>query len=352
MSASREVLITARFFDTQAIEALRARGLRIHTGGVAFDAVDPEITRDMHAALESSSAWILGMAPVSRELLARYPRLQVVARRGVGFDTVDVAAIKDLGRVLTITPGCNEPTVADHAVGLMLSVGKRFHESHRRMQAGEKAVVVGTELHGKTVGLIGFGRIARLVARRLQGFDVRLLAFDPVPDERLAKEAGAEYASLEEVLRQSDVVSLHAPLSDGTRHLLDTRTIGMMKPGAILVNTARGELVDDAALLAALKAGKLGGAGLDVLGSEKDPSLERITRELLALPNVVCTQHTGGSSREGLARANMLAAQCVLAALDNGLMPSGCVVADGRPLILSACPGRSCTRPTTQETSE
>jgi D-3-phosphoglycerate dehydrogenase len=331
LSAGAEILVTTRFFDEKAAEALRGRGFRIHTGGVAFDAIDSTITSDMHAALDRSSAWILGMAPVSEDLLARYPRLKIVARRGVGFDTVDVSAVKGLGRVLTITPGCNEPTVADHTLGLMLAVGKRFLDSHRRMHAGEKAVVFGTELYGKTVGLVGLGRIARQVARRLKGFDTRLLAYDPFPDERVARDAGVEYVSLEEVLKQSDFVSLHAPLSEGTRHLINAKTIEMMRPGAILVNTARGELVDDAALLTALKAGRLGGAGLDVLGSERDASLEGITRELLALPNVVCTQHTGGSSHEGLARANMLAAQCVIAALENRPIPPGCVVADGRP---------------------
>ena len=330
MSASSDVLITTRFFDGHAAEMLRDRGLRVDTGGLAHDAVDATISDEMHASLEGASAWILGVAPVSRELLTRYPHLQIVARRGVGFDTVDVAAVKDLGRVLTITPGCNEPTVADHTLGLMLSVAKRMHESHQRVRAGEKSVVVGTELYAKTVGLVGLGRIARRVAQRLKGFEVRVLAYDPVPDEQLAQEVGAEYVSFEELLRQSHFISLHAPLNEGTRHLINARSIGLMRPGAILVNTARGDLVDDAALLAALKSGRLGGAGLDVLGCEHDPALEGITRELLALPNVICTQHTAGSSREGLARANLLAAQCVIAALEGSAMPSGCVVADGR----------------------
>ncbi|KQT11245.1 phosphoglycerate dehydrogenase [Ramlibacter sp. Leaf400] len=327
----REVLVTARFFDAQAMDALRARGFEIHTGGVAFDAVDSMITGDMHAALERCSAWIMGIPPVTRALLERYPHLRALARRGVGYDTIDAQAVKDLGRLLTITPGANEPTVADHTVGLMLAVGKRFFESHRRMQAGTRAVVVGNELFGKTVGLVGFGRIARLVARRLRGFDVRLIAHDPYADEPTAREAGVELASLQDVLALSDYLSLHAPLTDGTHHLVNPSTLAAMKPGAILVNTARGELVDDAALLAALKSGKLAGAGLDVLGSERDPSLESVTRELLALPNVVCTQHTGGSSHEGLARANMLAARCVISALDDATpLPPGCVVADGR----------------------
>lgn len=330
MTSGAGVLVTARFFDESAAGALRDQGFRIHTGGVPFDAIDGTITNEMHAALQESRAWILGMAPVSGELLTRYPNLQVVARRGVGYDTVDVAAVRALGRVLTITPGCNEPTVADHAVGLMLAVGKGLLESHRRMDRGEKAVAVGTELCGKTVGLIGLGRIARLVARRLKGFDAHVLAYDPFPDARVASDAGVEYASLEKVLRQSDFVSLHAPFIESTRHLINARSIEMMKPGAILVNTARGELVDDAALLAALRSGKLGGAGLDVFGSERDAALEAVTRELLALPNVVGTQHSGGSSREGLARANLLAAQCVISVLEDCPLPSDCVVADGR----------------------
>ncbi len=281
-------------------------------------------------ALDRCGAWIVGAAPITRELLDRYPHLQIVARRGVGFDAVDAGAIKDTGRLLTTTPGCNEATVADHTVGLMLAVSRRLLDSHRRMVAGEKTVVMGTQLAGKTVGLIGMGRIGRLVARRLKGFDVRLLAYTPSLDENAAQETGTEYATLAEVLGQSDFVSLHAPLNDATRHMINAQTIELMKPGAIFVNTARGPLVDDAALLAALKSGRLGGAGLDVLGSERDPSLEAITTELLALPNTVCTQHTGGSSQEGLERANMLAAQCVMAALECRPVASQCIVADGR----------------------
>ncbi|MDM0106572.1 phosphoglycerate dehydrogenase [Variovorax sp. J22R24] len=330
MTATPEVLVTARFFDQQAVQALRERGFYVGNGGVAYDAVDNTITPEMHAALVSARAWIAGIPPVSREVLERYPNLRIIARRGVGYDTVDANAVKDLGRVLTITPGSNEATVADHTVGLMLAVGKRFMESHRRMQAGERSVAVGTELYRKTVGLVGLGRIARQVARRLKGFEVRLITHDPFPDPRVAAELGVEYVSLGQLLKESDFISLHAPLTNETRHLLNAQTLGQLKPAAIVVNTARGELVDDVALLGALKAGRLGGAGLDVLGSEHDPSLDGVTRELLALPNVVCTQHTGGSSHEGLQRANLLAAQCVIAALENVPIPPNCIVADGR----------------------
>ena len=198
------------------------------------------------------------------------------------------------------------------------------------MRAGDRKVLVGTELSGKTVGLIGLGRIARQVARRLQGFDVRILAYDVSWDEDFARSAGIIRSSLDELLQESDYVSLHAPLTDATSRLLNEQTIASMKRGAILINTARGELVDEDALLAALVSGHLGGAGLDVLSSERDIMLPPVIESLLALPNVVCTPHAAGSSREGLARSNRLAAECVLAALENRPLRPECVVVDGR----------------------
>lgn len=332
MSTAPSVLVTARYFDEDAKAALRAAGFEVCHGGVAFDAVDSVITPEMHAALGRCSGWIMGIPPVTAELLVLYPRLLSLARRGVGYDTVNAKAVQDLGRVLTITPGANEPTVADHTVGLMLAVGKQFAESHRRLQTGVKAVVVGRELNGKTVGLVGLGRIARLVARRLQGFDVRVVAHDPYADAAQATQQGIELVTLKALLEQSDFVSLHAPLTDNTRHLINRDSLATMKTGAILINTARGELVDDAALLRALQDGKIAGAGLDVLGFERDASLEQVARELMALPAVLCTQHTGGSSHEGLARANLLAAQCVIAALTGKPVPPGCIVSDGRDI--------------------
>ncbi|MBD9394104.1 phosphoglycerate dehydrogenase [Acidovorax sp. ACV01] len=328
--ARADVLVTARFFDGEARRVLLEQGCQVSHADVPHDGVDSTITPAMHQALLTARAWIVGIAPVTREVLQRYPQLQVVTRRGVGFDTVDTMAVRELGRLLTNTPGGNEPSVADHALGLMLGVGKRLAESHQRMRDGNRTVLVGTELYRKTVGLVGLGRIARQIVQRLQGFEVRVLAYDVVQDPVYAAAAGVEYAPLEQVLAQSDYLSLHAPLSEGTRHLLGSQAFGQMKRGAILVNTARGELVDDAALLAALESGHLGGAGLDVLGSERDASLQAVTDRLLALPQVLCTPHAAGSSREGLARSNLLAAQCVLAALQGNAVPPQCIVADGR----------------------
>lgn len=332
-SSPADVLVTIRFFDEAAVARLQARGHRVIRADIAFDALDTAITPGIERALETAKAWILGTAPVTRSLLERYPHLKVIARRGVGYDSIDVTAVTALGRLLTNTPGGNEPAVADHAVGLMLAVGKRLAESHARMQAGDWRAIVGAELHGKTVGLVGLGRIGRMVARRLHGFDARVVVFDPYLDEASADASGVTRCSLEELMRQSDFISLHAPLTPQTRHLVNADTLRLVKRDAILVNTSRGELVDEAALLHALQQGNLGGAGLDVFAGEKDPASRPIAHQLLALPNVVGTPHTAASTRESLARANETAADCVAAALEGLPVPRECIVADGRAAI-------------------
>jgi len=329
-----DVLVTIRFFDEAAVASLEAKGLRVvRSPDVAYDALDTTITPGIEAALKSVKAWILGTPPVTRSLLERFPNLKVVARRGVGYDSIDVSAVKDLGRLLTNTPGGGEPAVADHALALMLTVGKRVAESHARMQDGDWRAIVGTELHGKTVGLIGLGRIGRLVAKRLNGFDAKVLAADPFLDDKGAKEAGVMRCGLEDLLKESDFISLHAPLTPETRNLINASTLKLVKKTAILVNTSRGELVDERALLDTLKGGRLWGAGLDVFAGEKDMAMRPLAQELLALPNVVGTPHTAASTEESLARANATAADCVAAALKGQTVPPQCIVADGRGTV-------------------
>lgn len=325
-----DVLVTVRFFDEDAVARLESRGHRVVRADIAYDAIDSTITPAVEEALGSVQAWILGAAPVTHELLARHPNLRLVARRGVGFDSVDVKAVHSLGRLLTNTPGGNEPAVADHALALMLAVGKRVVEAHARMQSDDWRVLVGTELYRKTVGLIGLGRIGRHVAQRLSGFEARVLAFDPFLDEETARRAGVTRCSLEEVLTQSDFVSLHAPLTPQTRHIISAGALKLMKPEAILINTSRGELVDEGALLAALRSNRLAGAGLDVFQCEHAPELKELAAQLLSLPTVVATPHSAASSRESLRRANELAVDCVAAVLEGLPVPQQCIVADGR----------------------
>ena len=330
MSAtSRRVVVTQRFFDPAAVALLAGAGCEVVIHEPPPGKADGDYTEDeLTDLLAGAGGWIVGHARVTRELLTALPELVVISRRGVGYERVDLEAARDLGRVVAIAAGGNEASVADHALGLMLAVARRFRESQALMEAGRWSILMGSDLYRKTVGVIGLGRIGRSLVQRLSGFEAQVLVHTPRPDPALA---GVRYVALEDLLERSDYVSIHAPLTDQTRFLIDARALARMKPAAILVNTARGGLVQDADLLDALTAGRLAGAGLDVFVSESDAAFKPVTEKLLALPNVVATPHAGASSYEGLARTNAIAAQSVIAVLDGGDPAPGCVVADGRP---------------------
>lgn len=327
----RRVVITQRFFDEAAIQYLKSNGCEVVVAEPPPGKADGDFTPDeLVALLAGAAGWIVGHARVTRPLLEALPGLRVISRRGVGYERVDVAAAGELGRVVTIAAGGNDASVADHAIGLMLAVARRFREQQANMIAGDWSILMGSDLYRKTVGVIGLGRIGRSVAKRLAGFEARILVHSPHVDAGFAEANGLEPASLEDLLQASDYVSVHAPLTPETRYMIDERAIARMKPGAFLINTARGGLVQDAHLLAALEAGKLGGAGLDVFVSESDPAFKPVTQALIGMPNVIATPHSGASSREGLDRTNMVASQSVVAVLDGRSPPAACIVADGR----------------------
>jgi D-3-phosphoglycerate dehydrogenase len=327
----RKVLVTQRFFDAHSLAYLRDRGCEVQLAELAEGQGDGDLSQEqLLALLADVDAWIVGHAWITAELLAQLPRLQVIARRGVGYERVDVAAVRASGKVATIAVGGNDASVADHALAMMLALGRRLGESKARMLNGDWAIALGSDLYGKTVGIVGLGRIGRGVARRLAGFDARVLAYSPDPDWRYGNETGVQHVDLDTLLAESDYVTLHAPLVEETRLLIDARALNRMKPTAFLINTARGGLVDDHALLEALLDGAIAGAGLDVFLSETDPIYRATTEALLALPNVVATPHSGASTHEGLQRTNLIAAQCAVAVLDGGMPPESCVIADGR----------------------
>ncbi|KPF83710.1 hydroxyacid dehydrogenase [alpha proteobacterium AAP38] len=331
-AANRKVVVTQRSFDDRSVAYLRDHGCEVALSPPPPGTGDGDLAVDtLRRMLDGAAGWIVGHAHVTRPLLEALPGLRVIARRGVGYDRVDVAAARDLGRVVTIAAGGNEGAVADHTIGLMIAVGRRFRESQMAMLAGDWSILNGHDLSGKTVGLIGLGRIGKSVVRRLSGFAATVLVHTRTPDPAYAVEAGVDYVDLPDLLRRSDYVSLHAPLTPATRFMIDASTLAAMKKGAFLINTARGGLVDDGALLAALRSGHLGGAGLDVFVSEGDPAYRPISDALLDLPNVVATPHAGASSHEGLALTNLIAARSVVAVLDGTEPPPGCIVADGRP---------------------
>lgn len=323
-----KVLVSTRFFDAETETFLRDSGCAVVRTGLPDDVQDDVLdAATLARLLDGVEGWIVGMAPVTRELLAAHPRLKVIARRGVGYNTVDVEAARELGRIVTIAPGGNEASVADHALGMMLALAKRLREGHLAMQNGRWTPLVTTELFEKTVGLVGFGRIARAVARRLRGFDARILAYDPFPDHQAAAAVGASFVELPALLAQSDYVSLHLPLTPATRHVIDADALARCKPGAMIINTSRGGLIDERALLAALTAGQLGGAGLDVFEEEANPAGWPDILKLLDLPNVIGTAHAAGSSTEGLARTNRIAARTVVDVLNGRRPAAACIVA-------------------------
>jgi D-3-phosphoglycerate dehydrogenase len=329
--AARKVVVTQRFFDDATLDYLRQHNCDVTIAELPAGKADGDVPEAaLREWLHGASGWIVGHARVTRDLLMALPELKIVSRRGVGYERVDVAAIRELGRVATIAAGGNDATVADQTIGLMLALGRRFREGQAGILRGSWAIPLGTDLYRKTVGVIGLGRIGRSVVKRLAAFECKVLVHTPAQDANFASRAGFEYADLATVWSQSDYVTLHAPLTSQTRFLIREETIRLMKPTAFVINTARGGLIEDRHLLHALENQRLAGAGLDVFMSESDPSYQAVTQELASMPNVIAQPHSGASTREGLDRTNMIAAQCVVAVLNGTDPPSECVIADGR----------------------
>jgi D-3-phosphoglycerate dehydrogenase len=256
---------------------------------------------------------VRGRTKVTQEVLASAaPRLRVVGRAGVGVDNIDLAAARQQGVIVVNAPGSTTTAVAELTLGLMLSLARRIPQAHASLQRGEwlKAKLHGTQLQGKLLGLIGVGRIGSAVAGLARAVGMRVLGYDPYLTEPTLRERGVEPVELEVLLAQADFISLHVPLNDQTRGMIDARRLALARPQAFLINTARGGLVEEAALLQALKSGRLAGAALDVFGQE--PPGES---PLLQHPAVVATPHIGAQTAESQQQAALDIAAEVLAAL-------------------------------------
>jgi len=250
-------------------------------------------------------------------------QLKIVANLAVGYDNFDLAAFKKRGVLAANTPGILTAAVAEHAFALMLACAKRVTEADRFTRAGkykgwEPELLLGTELAGKTLGVIGLGRIgSQLVQRAVRGMDMKAMYYDVKRNEAVEKEYGAAYATVAGILKDADVVSLHVPLLPTTRHLIDAKALKSMKRTAILINTSRGPVVDEKALVAALKAGRIAYAGLDVY--ENEPKL---APGLAKLPNVVLTPHTASGTVETRSEMSRLAARAIVDALAGKTPPN------------------------------
>lgn len=282
------ILVTATSYGQHDV-GLKTE-LEALVGRVSYnDTGRPLSSAQLAALLPGVDGIIAGLDAIDAAALAAADALRVVARYGVGVDNVDLAAAAARGIVVTNTPGANARSVAELAVALLLLLARPVVRAAAETRAGGWPRLPGLSLAGKTVGLVGFGAIGRQTARLLGGFDCRLLAYDPLLNEATAGALGVRAAALDELLAASDFVSLHAPVTPATRGMVDATFLAQMKPGASLINTARGELVDEAALLAALTSGHLRGAALDAFAAEPPGG----DNPLLALPNVIATPHMG-----------------------------------------------------------
>jgi phosphoglycerate dehydrogenase-like enzyme len=270
---------------------------------------------DPDAGLDAALAVIAGPRTYDALVMDRAPRLRVIARTGIGYDGVDLAAATDRGIAVCNTPDAPTISTAEHAVGLMLAVAKnvpRAQAALRDSTPGYFARHEAIELHGKTLGLVGFGRIARHVARIADGLGMRVAVVDPFLDPATLPPEVTQVASLEALLASADVVSVHVPLTAATRGMFGTAEFAAMRRGAVFVNTARGGLVDNDALIAALESGHLFGAGLDVTSPEPLPA----DHPLLRRTDVLVTPHIASATREGKARMFRVAFAQAMAVLE------------------------------------
>jgi phosphoglycerate dehydrogenase-like enzyme len=267
--------------------------------------------------MRDAAGAIVSTDPFTAEAIAANPKLRVVARVGVGSDSIDHEAARRAKVAITITPGMNMSAVADQTLAMMLAITRKVVGQDTNVKAGRwerVGAMTPSELAGKTVGLVGAGAIGQAVARRVRAFDAHVSFFDP----RIDSLADAERAeTLEQLLATADIVSLHVPLLPETRMLINAEAIARMKPGAVLINTARGGIVDEAALFDALRAGKLSGAALDVF--ETEPPDASAIRDV---PNLVCSAHMGGLSHESIRRMTVSATDSVLAVLSGQCPPT------------------------------
>jgi len=249
---------------------------------------------------------------VTAELLEHAARLKVIGRAGVGVDNIDLDAARAHGIIVVNSPLATTVAVAELTMGLLLATARAIPRADAAMKQGKwlKKELEGIELQGKTLGLIGFGRIGREVAHRALAFGMRVLAYDPLIPEDVIRQANVTPSSLETLLQRSDFISLHIPLTDETRNLLSTQAFAQMKTGVRLICTARGGIIDEQALLQALKEGKVAAAALDVFAVEP-PALN----ELITHPNLIATPHIGAQTVEAQTRAAEMIAEEVLAAL-------------------------------------
>ncbi len=313
------VLITPRSFgrhdEDLVVDARAAFGEAVLLPGLDLD---PPHRAEI---LARTDGWIAGVEPIDEATMRQAPRLRVIARYGVGVESVDLDAARARGITVTNTPGANAQAVAELTIGLIAALCRRIVPAVTAVRAGRWEPVAGLGIAGRTLGLAGFGAIGREVARRAVALGMEVVAFDPLVDDEIIRDAWVTPATLDRVVTASDVLSLHVPVTADTRGMVGADLLGRMRTGAYLVNTARGELVDEAALADAIRSGHLAGAALDALSTEPPPP----DHPLLALDNVIVTPHIGALTDSATTAMGRRALEDCIAVLD-GRPPRHAVV--------------------------
>lgn len=248
---------------------------------------------ELISLLKVCDGYLAGLDQVSARVLQSCPDLKAISRYGAGYDRVDIKAANLLGIQVSNTPGANAQAVAELSFALLMSLARSIPYLHRETAEGKWVRSTGTELSGKTLGIIGLGAIGKRVAACASGFEMNILAYDPYIQEDYCREHSITPTDFDSVVKKADFITLHLPLNESTYHLIGEQALAMMKPGAIIVNASRGGIIDEEAAYEALSAGKLGGLGLDAFEQEPPGA-----SPLFSLPNVIATPHAGAHTRE------------------------------------------------------
>ncbi len=297
-------VLVASSIAVEAIEKMKSAGMEVDVRtGIG--------ERELESIIADYDALIVRSSPrVSKRVIEKGEKLRIIGRAGVGVDNIDVEVATQRGIIVVNTPGGNTISTAELTLGLLLSVARRIPQADRSVKEGkwERKKFVGIELRGKTIGVIGLGRIGYEVAKRAKAFEMNVIAYDPYISEEKAKEIGVRLVSFEELIRTSDILTVHVPKTRETENLIDEEEFEMMKDGVIILNCARGGIINERALISALKNGKISAVGLDVYAVEPpDPD-----SELFKFENVVTTPHIGASTREAQTNVGLLIAEDII----------------------------------------
>jgi len=288
---------TFGYYVPEPVEYLKARGFEVTLApqGKKWSEAD------LIEAAKEYDAMVVGIEKITAPVVQASKKLRIITKHGAGVDNIDVKTASGRGIVVTSAPGANSDAVADLTIGLFLSLAREIPFADRSVREGKWPRLAGVQMNEKTLGIIGLGQIGKKVAKRALGFDMKVFVYDVIQDEAFAQQTGIRYVPLDELLTQSDFISIHVPLIPSTHRLIGERELGLMKKHAFIVNISRGNIVDEEALCRSLKEGKIRGAALDVFSQEPP-----VGSPLLFLNNVILTPHMGGYTLEALRDTGMI----------------------------------------------